>query len=76
MRVSYEKLLAFAAKEKISILPARLVVGREDTVNREFSTDRDIERKDAFDDAALFPEDSSPLQIIAWIRNHKKYLCH
>lgn len=71
---SYEKLLAFAAKEKISIPPARLVVGREDTVNRGFSTDRDIERKDAFDDAALFPEDSSPLQIIAWIRNHKKYL--
>jgi hypothetical protein len=71
---SYEKLLAFAAKEKIFIPPARLVVGREDTVNRESSTDRDIEHKDAFDDAALFPKDSSPLQIIAWIRNHKKYL--
>jgi len=71
---SYEKLLAFAAKEKIFIPPARLVVGGEDTVNRESSTDHDIERKDAFDDAALFPEDSSPLQIIAWIRNHKKYL--
>jgi len=71
---SYEKLLAFAAKEKIFIPPARLIVGREDTVNRGSSAYRDIERKDAFDDAALFPEDSSPLQIIAWIRNHKKYL--
>lgn len=70
----YEKLLAFAAKEKISIPPARLVVGREETVNQVSSTDRDIERKNAFDDAALFPEDASPLQIIAWIRNHKKYL--
>ena len=71
---SYENLLTFAAKENIFIPPARLVVGREDTVNRESSFNRDIEHKDAFDDAALFPEDSSPLQIIAWIRNHKKYL--
>jgi len=71
---AYEKLLVFAAKEKVSIPPARLIVGREETVNQIASTDQDIERKDAFDDAALFPEDASPLQIIAWIRNHKKYL--
>jgi len=71
---SYEKLLNFAAKEKIFIPPARLIVGREDTVNREFSTDRDTEHKDAFNDVALFSDDASPLQIIAWIRNHKKYL--
>ena len=69
---SYDKLVDFAAEENILVPPARLVVGREETVNEVPSIDG--EQKDAFEGDLLFSENTSPLQIIAWVRGHKKYL--
>ena len=71
---SYEKLLAYAAKQQIPVPKAHPVIGREETDNTAVLAEGGHVRKDAFDGAPLFSEDASPLQIIAWIRNHKKYL--
>lgn len=69
----YDLLEKYASDHGISIPPGRLVIGREETQNQSSYQPPEKESKDAFNAQEIFSESSTPIEILAWLRQQNRY---